>query len=673
MWAYRKRAIACLAFFLVVVLVACGGSAEKAPGDADSGDADTLNKVTINFLRADKNYEGWGLHLWGDALDAETRTTWASPKLHDRIEDGAAVFEVPYINDAEYLKFIVHLDDLKSPDVDLGFVPSAFGTQVWVVQDSLAGFDSENNIGIPFDNRAEAETALAELGTKSAQLDLSPVTQENSDTGLANDWTDRASFMEIYVRGYQDSDGDGIGDFQGLISRLDYLKELGVNALWLMPITKSSDRDHGYAVVDYRQVEPDYGTLADFEQLLDEAHARGMGIIIDYVINHSSSRNPLFLDAASTPDNDKRDWYLWSASKPEGWSGYGGDPWHNAGNGWYYGVFTSSMPDFNLDNPEVVAYHESNLRFWLNKGVDGFRFDAVGSLFENGYDAWEDQPENHVFMNQMKTLIESYDKRFIVCESPGGFSEFASADSCGRAFNFAGAWLILESARKGRIETGLVSELSSENIDSTPLILGNHDAFAGQRVWNEVSGDLQTYRLAAATYLLGASTPFTYYGEEIGLAQAVGLEGDAALRTPMSWTSNPDTAGFTTGTPFRELSENLGTHNVEAQLADNESLAHHYRQLYQLRNDYPLIVTGSLEVHSSDSDPVLLLVRRQDAQAVVVAINYSSSSQYPELASGLPDTSFQGIHGTSAMHTSDGSGRLNLTLMPQEIQVLISQ
>jgi glycosidase len=232
--------------------------------------------------------------------------------------------------------------------------------------------------------------------------DLSTVAQVASPSALPASWR-HGAMMEIYVRGYQDSDGDGIGDLRGLISRLDYLKDLGITGVWLMPVTKSQDRDHGYAVSDYRAIETDYGSLADFDELLAQAHARGIGVIIDYVMNHSGATNPLFLNARHAADNGLRDWYLWSERAPSSdWRIYGSYPWHPGSTGWYFAGFWSQMPDFNLRNAQVTAYHHSSLRFWLNRGVDGFRFDAVGNLIENGPAAWENQPENDAVMSAVR-------------------------------------------------------------------------------------------------------------------------------------------------------------------------------------------------------------------------------------------------------------------------------
>ncbi|HNW61762.1 MAG TPA: alpha-amylase family glycosyl hydrolase, partial [Piscinibacter sp.] len=224
-------------------------------------------------------------------------------------------------------------------------------------------------------------------------VDKSPVVAADPGSTLPADWR-QGVFAEIFVRGYKDSNGDGIGDLRGLTQSLDHLQNLGVTGLWLMPITRSQDGDHGYAVADYRSIEPAYGSLADLDELLAQAHARGIGVIVDYVMNHSAAQHPAFVNANSSGSNAYRNWYLFQASQPQGWSVYGGNPWRSGNGGYYYAPFWDQMPDFNLKNAEVVDFHHDNLRFWLNRGIDGFRFDAVGNLVENGAGAWLNQPEN---------------------------------------------------------------------------------------------------------------------------------------------------------------------------------------------------------------------------------------------------------------------------------------
>lgn len=646
------------ALLVCAVLAACGGGGGGSPPVVQP--PPPVDTVTIYYLRVDPSFDGWGLHLWGDAISAGTSTTWNSPRMPDRIENDMAVFEIPIVNQSAALNFIAHNGDLKSPIYDLGIVPQTFGDEAWIVQDSVPSFSG--SLGAPYSSLSAAQAALADLGNASASLDLTPVTPAPTDSGLPADWADWSAFVEIYVRGYQDSDGDGVGDLQGLISRLDYLQDLGAKGIWLMPVFESADNDHGYAVSDYRAIESDYGTMADFEALLAAAHARDIAIIVDYVMNHSASTNPLFLDATTGPTNDKYDWFVWEDPKPLGWNTFAGDPWRNNGNGWYYGVFTALMPDFNLRNPEVVDYHKDSLRFWLNKGVDGFRFDAVGVLFENGSGGWNNQPENHVLLKEIQDLITNYGKRYMVCEAPDDPAAYAAATSCGRAFAFQGPGVIFNSVRNGNVDGGVISMFAHADADRLAWILSNHDSFAGDRPWNQLNGDVEQYKLAAATYLLASRNPFAYYGEEVGMANAPSLSGDHALRTPMSWTSDTVTAGFTTGTPFRDLSGNVTTNNVMDEEGVSGSLLEYYRELYQVRSDYPVIASGSATVMANAGGPVLAWRRQDSDESAVIAINYSNSAQLINVDSGIVFQPFDAVLGATGQVASDGTATLQLNV-----------
>ena len=370
-------------------------------------------------------------------------------------------------------------------------------------------------------------------------VDVSAVALADPGSALPDGWQNGA-FMQVFVRSYQDSNGDGIGDLRGLIQRLDYLKNLGVRGLWLMPVTQSQDKDHGYAVADYRNIEAHYGSLADFDELLKQAHARGIGVIMDYVINHSAAENPLFVQSKSANSNAYRDWYLWSGVRPTGWSIYGNDPWKGSAGNFYFAPFWDQMPDFNLTNPKVTAWHMDNLRFWMNRGVDGFRFDAVGNLVENGAGAWENQAQNYQVLRAARQMMDGYAKRFLVCEGPTDPNGYTAA--CGSAFAFNNTGNIF-SAAKG-VATGVQrvaafhATAAAGATSRMSTMLSNHDSFAGQRAHDQLGGNVAQMKLAAATYLLQPGTPFIYYGEEIGMAGGGTLQGDAKLRTPMSWNDS---------------------------------------------------------------------------------------------------------------------------------------
>jgi glycosidase len=419
---------------------------------------------------------------------------------------------------------------------------------------------------------------------------LAPVPAAAATSRLPAGWQ-HGAFAEIYVRGYADSNGDGIGDLRGLTGKLDYLQSLGVSGLWLMPVTRSGDHDHGYAVEDYRDIEPAFGTLADFDELLRQAHARGIGVIVDYVINHSASSHPLFRAAAADRNSPYRDWYLWQETAPQGWEIFKKDPWNATPKGYYFSQFSSYMPDWNLREPAVMAWHLDNLRFWLNRGVDGFRFDAVAHLVENGKDATRDQPESLALMREAVAVVHSYPNRYVVCEATREEKRWAGEEGCGGAFAL---WIAPLFARTAKGDTEAVKALGDYFADAPQgmaAMASNHDLFAGERLWDQVGGDRALYKLASAAYLLAPATPFVYYGEEVGMSAAPGLEGDPRLRVPMSW----DATGFGEAKPFRALAGNVRTQNVEAESAREDSLLDWYRGLIGLRRSTPALLRGRLE------------------------------------------------------------------------------
>lgn len=496
--------------------------------------------------------------------------------------------------------------------------------------------------------------ALACAASVQAQSlpDIAPVSPAATASPLPRGWNKSASFMEIFVRSYKDSDGDGVGDIKGLTSKLDYLKELGVTGLWLMPMGPSQDRDHGYAQMDYRAINPEYGSLADFDELVSEAHKRGIGIILDFVINHSASTNPLFLDAAASEKSRFRNWYLFSKSDPK-WKVDGYFPWRRnpSGDSWYYAIFATEMPDWNLRNPEVVSYLEGSMRFWLNRGADGFRLDAVTMLFEDGPKSTYNNPQNPKFTAELAGVVNAYDNRFMVCEADKGADRYAQ--SCGSAFAFGAQQEIRKSVLAGKISQGLIAQLSNPLRARMPLTLQTHDSYVGDRLIDQygVNG-LDNYIAAAAAALLGSDVSFSYYGEEIGESNN-GKYDDPGLRGPMSWTSDQRTAGFTTGKPYRDVAINVASNNVEAQIEDPASLYHVYQALYKVRRDYPVVSSGKLELLSREGDGVLLFKRTQGAESAFIVINLSDR---PIALKDLPvDASYQDILHLPGVDLASGS------------------
>jgi alpha-amylase len=532
---------------------------------------------------------------------------------------------------------------------------------------------------------AAALCAAVPTSLAAPAIDLSPVPAAASPVNLPPHWH-RGVFMEIFVRAYQDSDGDGIGDLKGLISRLDHLQELGIKGLWLMPIQANADGDHGYATTDHRAVAEEYGTQADFDTLLREAGRRGIGVIIDYVVNHSAAQHPLFVDARANKQSPWRDWFVFRDTLPADaadWNIWGAYPWYQTATAaWdyqgdlktmprppadardlYFGTFGPHMPDFNMRNPAVVDYHLSSLRFWLNRGLAGYRLDAVPHLIENSGKQWNDQPQSRVLTKRIADVIRSYPNRYVVCEATAKPIDYGHARLCGGAFAFGYVHHFIKAAEGDAKSVKQLAAYYRRQSPAMATFLSSHDRFAGDRLWDEVEGDAAAYRLAAAGYLLQPGTPFIYYGEEIGQASVVapGLSNDMPLRAPMSWTPS---GGFTMGTPFRPTSPNAALNNVESQRADPNSIYHFYKNLIALRNTRPSIARGSFE-HSFADGLVLGYQRRLGTERTLVLINYGRESR----ALRVPGVEAR-VKAVRLFPVGQGNApRANFTLPPRSVHV----
>lgn len=427
-------------------------------------------------------------------------------------------------------------------------------------------------------------------------------------------WWRDVVFYQIFVRSFNDSDGDGVGDFNGLTAKLDYLRDLGVRGLWLMPIHPTTTY-HGYDVKDYFSVNPEFGTLDDFKRLVQEAHARNIRIIIDWVINHTSSAHPWF-QSAQDRNSPFRNWYVWSETVPTG-SG-----WHGSVNGYYYGHFDSIMPDLNYANPAVTAKIHEATQFWLTEvGIDGFRIDAAKFLLEEGSIkqnaastlAWfQDYRRFYKGVNPLAlTVGEVWDSSPLV-------ANYVQDDRLDLVFNFDLAQAMVTAARAGRADTigqRLVIENGIFPAGTVATFLTNHDQ---PRVASMLADRPHKVKLAAALLLTTPGVPFIYYGEEIGM---VGKKPDPDIRVPMQWTADPATGGFTTGTPWRALNPDVTTKNVAAQQADPESVLNYYRALIALRNNHVALRTGALVMLESGNSSVLAFLRVAPQERVLVVIN----------------------------------------------------
>ncbi len=437
-------------------------------------------------------------------------------------------------------------------------------------------------------------------------------------------WSDRV-FYEIFVRSFADADGDGIGDLAGLTSRLDYLNDgdptttddLGVTGIWLMP-TFEAGSYHGYDIIDYERIEQDYGDAGAFRTFLDAAHERGIAVILDLVLNHTSADHPWFLDALA--GGAHRDWYIWADSDPN-WPGVaGGSPWHSSPAGWYYGAFSDQMPDLNLANPAVTDELERIARRWLDAGVDGFRLDAAKHLIETGPDAQVNTPATRAWLAAFRDKLraEHPDAMLVgeVWDPRATTVSYVADGSLDLAFDFGIGSAILGAIRLGdatSLEAGLVEIADRYPEGGAATFLTNHDQ---PRTMTELRGDIAGAKLAAAALLTGPGTPFVYYGEELGMR---GTKPDEDIRTPLPWTSVGPGFGFTAGTPWEPFGPDPDTSNVEREVADPASLLLQYRALIRLRAAHPELATGAvIRLDASRGDVAATLRWRGDGVALVI-------------------------------------------------------
>lgn len=433
-------------------------------------------------------------------------------------------------------------------------------------------------------------------------------------------WWNRTVFYEIFVRSFRDSDGDGIGDFNGITEKLDYLQGLGVRGLWLMPIHPSPSY-HGYDVTDYYAVNPDYGTMDDFKRLLEEAHKRDIKVIIDLVLNHTSAQHPWFKDALE-PGSEYHNWYKWSETDPGTRGPWGATAWYQASNGlYYYAIFWDQMPDLNYDNPAVQEEAKKISSFWLTDvGIDGFRLDAVRYLAEDRQLA--DSDANHAYLKDWGTYYRSINPQaFTVGEvwtDNANVKEYIKTNSeLDAAFNFdlAGAILkALNESNNASLRFILQTTVRDFPEQDNANFLTNHDM---PRVMNQLGQDLEKARAASGILLTAPGIPFVYYGEEIGM---LGTKPDELIRTPMQW-SGEEGAGFTSGIPWEAINADYTNVNVGGQTGDASSLLEHYRSLIQLRNAHPALQNGETYVAESNSSKLVAYLRTSEQETVLVLIN----------------------------------------------------
>jgi alpha-amylase len=451
-------------------------------------------------------------------------------------------------------------------------------------------------------------------------------------------WWNNSVFYEVFVRSFADSASgplanDGIGDLQGLIEKLDYLNDgdpattddLDVTGLWLMPIMQSPSY-HGYDVTDYYTVNKDYGTNEDLKRLVAEAHKRGIKIIIDLVLNHTSSEHPWFIEARDNPQSERRDWYIWSEDKPDYLGPWGQEVWHASPSGYYYGLFWSGMPDLNLENPQVTAEMENVARFWLeDAGVDGFRLDAARHLIEEG-STQENTEATHEWWKGFRKVYKASNPEALAVgemwtQGPNVVT-YLEGDELDLAFDFDLAEAIVshvKSRTANRVQGALTSSYRLYGSGLSATFLTNHDM---NRVMSQLSGDVGKAKLAVSVLMTAPGVPFVYYGEEIGMT---GEKPDELIRTPMQWSAE-ENAGFTAGSPWEPVNGDYKEKNVAAQSKDPTSLLSCYRELIQLRVGHPALQVGDYSPVDSSDAGILAFLRSDPEENVLVIINLSKEA-----------------------------------------------
>lgn len=535
-------------------------------------------------------------------------------------------------------------------------------------------------------------------------------------------WWKEAVVYQIYPRSFADSNGDGIGDLRGIIGKLDYLQELGVDIIWLNPVYKSPNDDCGYDISDYQDINPDFGTMADFEELLDQAHRRDMRLVMDLVVNHTSDEHPWFVESRSAKENPKRDYYIWRPAKngkePNNWrSFFAGSAWEfDPQTGEYYlHLFSRKMPDLNWAKPEVKREIFAMMKWWLDKGIDGFRMDVINLLvkpqgFPDAADPTDigfycNQPGIHEILHEMNREVLSQYDVFTVGELPCVTPEIArlyvdeDRQELNMLFHFEhfeamdkNGWDLVEFKR---IQRRWYEALKKKGWNTQ--FLNNHD---GPRMVSRF-GDDSRYRVASAKLLATMThtlpgTPFIYQGEEIGMTNVAfpsiahhrdiwtvsrfqelvqkGADPKKTLRslqrysrdnarTPFQWDDSPN-AGFTTGTPWILVNPNYREINLARDLQSKDSIFCYYQRLIRLRKETPTLVYGEYCPFLEDDPSLYVYERALDDDRILIVLNLSGEAQ--ELA--LPQEVAE-ARRELLLANLEGAEEAGLTLRPWEARV----
>lgn len=494
-------------------------------------------------------------------------------------------------------------------------------------------------------------------------------------------WWQEGIIYQIYPRSFQDSNNDGIGDIPGVIGRLDYLQWLGIDVVWLSPVYPSPMKDFGYDISDYTGIHPSFGTMDDFDTLVAELHNRGMKLIVDFVPNHTSDQHEWFRESRSSRTNSKRDWYIWADANPDGsphnnWlSVFGGSAWQwDEGTGqYYYHAFLTEQPDLNYRNPEVITAMLDVLRFWLDKGVDGFRVDVMWHMIKDKelrnnptntdwrehmvtYDSLlpvysTDQPEVHDIVLQMRKLLDSYNERMMIGEvylPVDRLMAYYGVNNSGAhlPFNFLLLLTPWDSLSVAAIIDRYMAALPQGAWPN--WVLGNHDQV---RIRSRIG--LQQARVAGMLLLTLPGTPTMYYGDELGMPDVPippdevqdpqglnmpdkNVSRDPA-RTPMQW-DNSDNAGFSTTRPWLRIDKMYAADNTKVQAEDPDSMLNFYRRLIDLRKNEPSLKTGRYERIYTDRQGLAYLRNEEGADTFLIVLNLSHKPCYYKPAKKLSGT-----------------------------------
>lgn len=521
-------------------------------------------------------------------------------------------------------------------------------------------------------------------------------------------WWRGAVIYQIYPRSFLDASGDGVGDLPGIIDRLDYVASLGVDAIWISPFFKSPMADFGYDIADQRNVDPLFGTLDDFDRLLEKAHRLGLKVMIDQVFSHTSDQHAWFLESRSSRDNPKADWYVWADPRPDGtppnnWlSLFGGVAWRwEPRRGQYYlHNFLSSQPDLNFHNPQVRQATLDYVKFWLDRGVDGFRLDSINFCFNDAQlrdnpPKPEDQrvgrgfspdnpyafqyhwynntrPENIGFLEELRALTDRYPGAVTLGEissedSLATTAEYTSGKRLHMGYSFE---LLVDDFSAGYIRD-TVSRLEAAMTEGWPCwAISNHDVQRAVSRWGGPEPSPQLARMLVAMVCSLRGSVCLYQGEELGLPEAEvpfealrdpygiafwpNFKGRDGCRTPMPWTDTAD-AGFSTATPWLPVPEAHRALSVQRQDADPDSTLNAFRTFMRWRREQPALVEGSIAFLDT-AEPVLAFIREHQGQRLLVAFNLSAAPA----ALSLPAGGWAPLHGHGLAAAGVGNGQASL-------------